>query len=175
VVKNMLMVLTGKPGSGKTTSVEKIAERFGGVGFITREVRKNGRRVGFVIETSWKERLWLARADHDSKFRVGKYGVFVENVDRVSEKLLSLLNVSQIVYVDEVGKMEMKSEKFQHLVEEILKSNITSILTIPVVDFHPLVKKIRKSADVIINTGDYWNKREELVDFILGVIKSPRR
>ncbi len=163
----MLVVFTGKPSSGKTTSVEKVIERVGGVGFLTKEVREGKRRIGFVIEASWGERFWLAKVGHDSRFRVGKYGVFVDNVDRISRKLGELLKNSKLIYIDEIGKMEMKSENFENLVEDILRMKINSILTIPIVDFHPLVARIRKEADLLIDAEDYWNRRDELVEIVL--------
>ncbi|MEM4473756.1 MAG: nucleoside-triphosphatase [Candidatus Bathyarchaeia archaeon] len=53
VAKRILLV-TGKPGSGKTTAILKVAEalkaegyRIGGM--ISREVREEGTRVGFEI------------------------------------------------------------------------------------------------------------------------------
>ena len=174
VCERMLVVLTGKPSSGKTTSVEMIIERLGGVGFLTREVREGKRRIGFVIETSWGEKLWLARVGYDSKFRVGRYGVFIDNVDKVSRKLRDLLKASKLVYIDEIGKMEMKSKEFEGLVEEILKMKVDSILTIPIVDFHPIVARIRKEADLLIDAEDYWNRRDELVEIVLERIEGKR-
>jgi len=47
VMKNLL--LTGPPGCGKTTLLEKVIERtrVPCIGFVTKEIREAGRRKGF--------------------------------------------------------------------------------------------------------------------------------
>ena len=52
----MRIFITGMPGVGKTTLALKVAERLKDLGykvggFITKEIRKDGRRVGFKIIT----------------------------------------------------------------------------------------------------------------------------
>ena len=56
MVITMRIFITGMPGVGKTTLALKIAEGLKDLGykvggFITKEIRKNGRRVGFKIIT----------------------------------------------------------------------------------------------------------------------------
>ena len=43
------ILLTGRPGVGKTTVVRRVLERMGGVagGFLTAEIRRQGQRLGF--------------------------------------------------------------------------------------------------------------------------------
>jgi nucleoside-triphosphatase THEP1 len=49
--KNIL--ITGMPRSGKSTLLKNIISRIEDkVGFITHEIRKNGERTGFEIETN---------------------------------------------------------------------------------------------------------------------------
>ncbi len=48
------LLLTGPPGTGKTTAIERIAEGLASrrlAGFTTEEVRQGKRRVGFRIRT----------------------------------------------------------------------------------------------------------------------------
>ena len=50
------LLLEGRPGSGKTTAVARLVELLRGeglavTGFLTRELRERGERVGFTLET----------------------------------------------------------------------------------------------------------------------------
>ncbi len=50
--------LTGRPGVGKTTVIERALQMMGDIemhGFITREMREDGRRVGFRIARIFHE------------------------------------------------------------------------------------------------------------------------
>ncbi|NQS79356.1 MAG: hypothetical protein HQQ74_11805, partial [Methanoculleus bourgensis] len=72
------LLITGRPGSGKTTLIRRLAERFAGcspVGFYTVEVREEGMRVGFDLVSLTGERRPLARTGFPGPCRVGKYGV----------------------------------------------------------------------------------------------------
>ena len=167
----MLIVVTGKPGSGKTTLVETVISRVGGEGFTTREVRERGRRVGFKIVTSWGEEMWLARVGHRSPARVGRYGVFLENVERLAEKMLKILESDELLYLDEIGKMEMKSKSFEDLVWKVLERSFPTLVTIPIVDFHPVVGEIRRRADLVIDAFEYWDRKEDATEMILRMLK----
>src|SRR5208337_2279094 len=60
--KNLL--LTGLPGCGKTTVLERVAEHFGDLrlaGFLTLELREQGQRVGFEAVGLGGRRAILAR------------------------------------------------------------------------------------------------------------------
>ncbi len=77
------LLITGKPGIGKTTLVKRlvgILER-PKCGFITEEIRKEGKRRGFCITTFSGKQGILACDDLESKFRVGKYGVDIGVLD----------------------------------------------------------------------------------------------
>lgn len=120
------MVLTGKPGIGKTTVIIKIVNLLRGWnvsigGFISKEVRDKGVRVGFeVIDLMSKRRGWLARVGIEGKLRLGRYTICLEDFEEVGVSALDdALNRQdvELVVVDEVGPMEMYSERFKSLVK----------------------------------------------------------
>ncbi len=149
----MRIAITGKPRSGKTTLCEKIFEELRGSdikGIITKEVRERGMRIGFKFyDLSDEEEIWLAHKDNPSPIRVGKYGVFVENIEKISEKLYQYVD-ADVLIVDEVGPMELKSPSFIRVIEEIMKRNGTTILTIHLKSRHPILERIRKEFRVFL-------------------------
>ena len=74
--KNLL--LTGAPGCGKTTVLERVAEQLGDLrvaGFLTLELREHGQRVGFEAVGLGGGRAILAHVRFRSPVSVGRYGV----------------------------------------------------------------------------------------------------
>jgi len=134
-LRNRKIVLFGEPGVGKTTLTERLVallerEGFCLRGFVTREVREGGRRVGFDIRMVGENFvLPLARVNAESRYRVGRYGVFVENVEKVVDRLKSVVGDNDIFVIDEVGKMELFSRKFREFINGIL-SGYNFILTV---------------------------------------------
>ena len=76
LVKNLL--ITGNPGVGKTTVLVWLAKNlaeYHPVGFITREIREEGVRKGFVLVSCSGQKRVLAHVDISSRARVGKYKI----------------------------------------------------------------------------------------------------
>lgn len=77
-LRHTKILITGKPGVGKTTLVQKIIERMRSVnmaGFLIAEIRDMEPRLGFELQCLNGERRILAHVEIDSRHRVGRYGV----------------------------------------------------------------------------------------------------
>lgn len=148
------VLLEGRPGVGKTTVSRRLVEtlRARGVqvdGFTTEEIRVAGRRLGFAIETMAGERGVLAHVDLPGPPRVGKYGVDLPTFERLA--LGSMSPAAGVVIIDELGKMELASERFRHEVEELFAAKGTVVATVhafahPFTDAlkaHPSVELVR--------------------------------
>ncbi|MHA2091433.1 MAG: nucleoside-triphosphatase [Candidatus Kariarchaeaceae archaeon] len=131
------LFLQGSPGSGKTTLIVKLIERYqlSCDGFYTKEVRRVGKRVGFdvcILDNSVC--IPLARVGQGS-VSVGKYTVFVEEFTKFIQKYS--FN-SPTIIIDEIGKMELKSTYFTGLIKELAASKqlIATIprTTLPIID-----------------------------------------
>lgn len=162
----MKIAITGSPRSGKTTLVKKILQHIDAVGFYTEEIRRNGRRYGFNIITTWGEKLPLARVGSLSPFKVGKYAVFPENLNVVIE-ILHNISLTDNIIIDEIGKMELLNINFARWIEDLWKTHKGSIIvTIPIKDVHPVVANIRKRADYLLNLDREKTQLENLIKLI---------
>ena len=78
------LLLTGRPGCGKTTVVRRVVERISSrclTRFYAREIREQGRRVGFEAVGLGGSQMVLADMDLNTDKRVGWYGVDVDEFD----------------------------------------------------------------------------------------------
>jgi nucleoside-triphosphatase len=87
-----ILLLTGRPGVGKTTAILRIADCVAPrrvAGFITEELREGGVRRGFRLETFGGYVTVMAHVDFPKKRRVGKYGVDLEAIDAAVAEALA--------------------------------------------------------------------------------------
>jgi nucleoside-triphosphatase len=113
------ILLTGRPGVGKTTIIKEIAESLGDSagGFYTAEIRESGRRRGFKIITLDGEEGILSHVDLKGPPRVSSYGVNLRDLEGIGvAALLQAVTRGQCVVVDEIGKMELFSQRFREVV-----------------------------------------------------------
>lgn len=118
--------LTGRPGVGKTTVIIKVVEGFRGRagGFYTQEIRKGNLREGFQVRTLDGRDGVLAHVGHSGPFRVGRYGVDVDAFDEIAlPSLERALERDELIVIDEIGKMELFSRRFQTLIQKVLASD----------------------------------------------------
>ena len=146
VQKNIL--LTGPPGCGKSTIIEKIVQRINlpCTGFFTREMREKGRRVGFSIATLDGRRGIMAHIDIRSRHRVGKYGVDLQSIDTIAVPSMLAENDDVVVVVDEIGKMECFSAMFRETLLRVLDSPNTVVGSIALKG-DAFVNAIKKRSD----------------------------
>ncbi|KAM4694896.1 cancer-related nucleoside-triphosphatase [Discoglossus pictus] len=158
--------LTGPPGVGKTTLIQKASDilKSSGAsidGFYTEEVRQGGRRIGFDIVTLSGKRGTLSRIGSDvpagrREYRVGQYVVDLPSFEQLSLPVLN--NVAggnaapkTIYVIDEIGKMELFSQSFiQGVRKTLIRADAIVFGTIPVPKGKPLplVEEIRNRQDV---------------------------
>ncbi len=128
-----ILLLTGKPGVGKTTIIRQVAAHLAQKtigGFYTEEIRVLRERQGFRLVTfDGRERV-IAHVNFPKTNQVGKYGVDVCAIDGVVESALALSETVEVYLVDEIGKMECLSEQFNQAMRLLLSSDKTIVATV---------------------------------------------
>lgn len=146
------LLLTGRPGVGKTTVIREVVARLSvrAGGFYTKEVREGGRRTGFRLVTLDGAEGLLAGVNIRSPYRVGRYKVHLDDLERVGVESLRRAveqpDVSLVV-VDEIGKMELFSAAFRQVVLAALDSP-KPVLAAAMLHPHPWVDAVKVRADV---------------------------
>ncbi|MEZ0344734.1 MAG: dTMP kinase [Caldimicrobium sp.] len=176
------LILFGLPRSGKTTLTEYLFDYLSSkplpyslTGFITKELREDGERIGFdlVYLKDKTFNLPLARSlnklpkGEAKRPKVGRYAVFLENLEKFVELLEKEIASQQnlLLFIDEIGKMESLSEKFINFLSQPLEKNLKIVATLGKGE-HPLLKawKNKKEAIYIEVTQENRNfLRERLV------------
>lgn len=127
------ILLTGLPGSGKTTLIRQVLEDLPvpASGFFTREIRKGGIREGFELVTLDGRSQILAHVGIKSRHRVGKYGVNLSSLDELAVPAIREgMAAESLIVVDEIGPMEILSPAFREVVVEALDSSCVVLGTI---------------------------------------------
>ena len=163
------VLLTGKPGVGKTTVIKRVVDKMVGRagGFYTEEIREGGVRKGFRITSLEGQEGVLAHVDFKSPYRVGKYGVNLEDLERVGVAALSrALGECDLIVVDEIARMETFSRRFRQVVLQCLDSDKPLLGTIQKRD-DPFLNAIRRRPDVQVIEVTVEN-REHLPESLLS-------
>ena len=167
-----LIFLTGPPGIGKTTAVERIARKlreqgYRVAGIITREIRRHGRREGFVLIDLASGKQWeLARREASTPIRVGSYGMYPEALEEAARILQQALQEADVIVIDEVGPMELAHPAFVETLRKVLASGKPVIGTVHYRSTHPLAQRIRREAHLVrLTHGNRDRTPDQVVAF----------
>ena len=112
--KKRIWILTGEPGSGKSTALSRIllgvkSKGFTVGGILTREIRSKGEREGFrIVNLATEESEVLASATGITGPRIGKYRISLNSLAGIAVSALEHAKEhSDLVVCDEVGPMEL--------------------------------------------------------------------
>jgi nucleoside-triphosphatase len=165
-LKSTKMLLTGLPGIGKTTLIRKIVSKLPKekmAGFYTAEIRSGGIRKGFELHGLNGETGVLAHVDISSRRRVGKYGVDVSGFEAFLDRLDLLNPKFDFIVIDEIGKMEIFSNRFCVLIRKVIDSDKNLLGTIALKG-GGLIYEIKKRADIRILEVTRSNRNNLLPD-----------
>lgn len=154
-------LLTGEPKIGKTTALKKIIEivgfdHFGG--FYTEEIRINNARIGFRFVILGGKTVPFASIDFDSPIQVGKYGVDINKLEiEIIEAIYKAIETKKIVVIDEIGPMQLFSQKFKQTVINVLDGSQSLLGTIMFYP-HEWADNLKKQDSVKLYKLSYENR-----------------
>ena len=138
----MYVLLTGRPGVGKTTVFMRVMEELKAkglsiVGFYCPEVREGGSRLGFkIVDINSGEWRWLAlRRDRAYAMGkkvvsfVGRYAVLDEAIE-IGVKALENVGGADILAIDELGPMELALPPLKRAIERAVETVARGILVV---------------------------------------------
>lgn len=167
----MKLLLTGQPRSGKTTLLNKLlAQVSDKVGFVSDEVLAHGQRVGFDVKDSFGNLAPLARINMPTPYPIGRYFVDLGSLEGFVGRLPDY-EQSQLLYIDEIGQMQLYSSRFKELVDEYLNANNDFVGTITSVHTDDYTEEIKSRQDILICEVTPDN-REELERGLIAFIRN---
>jgi nucleoside-triphosphatase len=100
------------------------------------------------METHLGEKAVIAHIEYEKEQCVGKYGI---DLNKLNELLPSVsFFKDEILYLDEIGQMQLQSEQFIEQTKKYLDSENICIATISSVYEHPFILEVKNRDDVTL-------------------------
>ncbi len=157
-------LLTGRPGMGKTSLIKQAVAvvKDETAGFYTEEIRSQGVRQGFRLVTLDGQEVILAHINIHSPYRVSKYGVDIDSLDRVGVSALhKAAQQYDLVVIDEIGKMELFSANFRRAISQMIDGGKRILGTI-MLNPNPWADAIKRQPQVNLVTVTRTNYQDVL-------------
>jgi len=180
----MKILISGAPRSGKSTFmkilIKELKNEYNIIGFLTPEVKEGRSRIGFdLISIDSNNRFPLARkGNYKSKFCLGKYHVFIDKFNNFLEKKIEReivkynnQNKKEVILIDEIGKMELFSNKFELFLRNLFNSELLIVATIGKTLKHPIKSFLMNNTEIKYFELTRQNQAEVL-NKILAILKN---
>ena len=155
------ILLTGKPRSGKSYLVNEIVQvlrerelKVGGI--LTPDIRENNERTGFHIINIFTNAKEILASKHRKKGpTIGKYHINVKGINIITEMFLKHLKNYDVIVIDELGVMELKSAQFEAMLERVFAAKQPKLIVLNqhLVKFYSsygeLIEMKREDADTV--------------------------
>lgn len=167
----MIIFLTGKPGIGKSTLIEKIIKSYPDKKswVVTQEIREEGQRIGFLAENSrGNQRVISHKTKIKSAIVVGANWVDLEAINEVFLTAISQIPQGGLLILDELGPIQLKSADFTDALDDLLKKEVDILSTIHI--NAPEVEKYKSiPGSILIDvTDENRDKLEEIIFIALN-------
>jgi len=172
-----MLVLVGRPGIGKTTVIQGVAEALGerAGGFYTEEIRGPHGRAGFRLVTLDGHDAVMAHVTLRGRGqpRVSRYGVDVGAIERIGVAAIRrAMQAGQVIVVDEIGKMELYCRPFKDIVMQAVGGRYTVVAT-AMSSSHPWVDAL-KARPKVVTWGVTVRNRDTLAQQVVEWVSRSR-
>ncbi len=118
-------------------------------GIISREARENNTRVGFeIIDLTNGKHGWLAHINQKVGPQVSKYRVNLKDLDDIGAKAITdAIERCKAIAIDEIGPMELFSQKFKQAAIEALRSKKLVLAVIHAKGQNPIINETKQKED----------------------------
>jgi nucleoside-triphosphatase len=142
---------------------------------ISREVREGNVRIGFeIIDLTNSKHGWLAHVNQRTGPQVGKYHVNMEDLEKIGATAIAeAVEKCDAVAVDEIGPMELFSQKFKQAVKQALESKKLVLAVVHAKAREPLINEAKQRDDAETFTVTLANRdklTEELTKHALEIL-----
>lgn len=159
----MIILITGRPGVGKSTLIQKVIDGYAGPAFwvVTAEIRDaQGARVGFRAENSSKQTETIShKTDIQSTAIIGQNAVDLDAIDKMFGRVLQeASNTKRLILIDEIGPIQLLSNTFANALADTFNraSQTDMIATIHYSD--PRLEAYRSSKEAWLFTANLTNR-----------------
>ena len=164
-MKKRVLILTGAPGVGKTTvlirTVDALRAQGESVsGMISREAKEGNVRVGFeIIDLADGKHGWLAHVNQKDGPQVGKYHVNLRDLEEIGVKaIVDAAEKCNVVAIDEVGPMELYSQRFKQAVKQVITSKRLVLAVVHSRARDKLISQMKEREDTAVFTVTLSNR-----------------
>lgn len=172
-----MILLTALPRTGKSTAIKKIVNMLGVDncgGFYTEEIRENDERVGFRIKTISGRTAILSHINIPSDYKISRYGVDLKTFENtcLSELEIAIENPTiKYIIIDEIGPMQLFSDKYKKMLIELLNCNKPIIGTI-FMNPYEWLDDFKKNNNVKLVEITFDNRDELPIEIVEMISKS---
>jgi nucleoside-triphosphatase len=128
-------------------------------GFVTNELLgEDDRRIGFEVCVLGGPAATIARADELGAVQVGRYGVDIDAFEDIALRAVrETLDSGGVLVLDELGSMELASDRFVRLLAEVFEAPVSLLATVHLRQ-HPVTDAIKARSDVELVTVTAENR-----------------
>lgn len=164
------ILIIGNPRIGKSTLLRNVIRNIPQkTGFVTNEIRVKNDRVGFEVESHLGNRITFGHIDFRDGLHVGRYGLRIKNLESVFRDMSGFVR-DDVLYIDEIGCMQLFSERFKELVIKFMNSENIFLGTLSQVCHDDFIMTIKHRDDVFLVQLVKGFDLSERVRFIVALI-----